>query len=88
MKNHSMNIAEAKQVTTKFGNIPVHTFPLKVKNAVFIHYVAARGRDQEEGAVQRILNKTRIIAIKEYILEGNNFFKHIYFELDRFFTQT
>lgn len=74
MENHSTNIAEAKQVTTKFGNIPVHTFPLKVKDAVFIHYVAARGRDQEEGAVQRILNKKRIIAIKEYILEGNNFF--------------
>lgn len=78
MKNHSMNIAEAKQVTTRFGNIPVHTFPLKVKDAVFIHYVAARSRKQEEGAVQIILNKTRIIAIKEYILEGNNFLTHLF----------
>ncbi|MGK7872679.1 MAG: DGQHR domain-containing protein [Xenococcaceae cyanobacterium] len=74
MENHSLNEITARKITTTFGDIPVHTFQLKVKEAVFIHYVAVRGQDHEEGAVQRILNKRRISSIRDYILEGNNFF--------------
>jgi DGQHR domain-containing protein len=37
-------------------------------------YVAVRGRDEEEAAVQRLLNKKRVQAIKEFVLSGNTFF--------------
>jgi DGQHR domain-containing protein len=47
---------------------------MKIKDVVFIYYVAVRGKDEEEGAVQRVLNKQRIAAIKKYILEGNIFY--------------
>lgn len=57
-----------------FGDIPTYTFTMKVKDILSIHYIAVRGVDNEEGAVQRVLNKSRINAIKNYILEGNNFF--------------
>ena len=59
---------------TKFGDIPAYTFSISVKDLVFIHYVAVRGVDEEEGAVQRVLSKTRIGKIKNYILDGNTFF--------------
>ena len=36
--------------------------------------VAVRGRDDVEGAVQRVLNKRRVGSIKNFILEGNMFF--------------
>ena len=74
MLSNTLNIIEAKKITTNFGDIPVHTFQVKVKDAVFIQYVAARGRDEEEGAVQRLLSKRRISSIRDYILDGNNFF--------------
>jgi len=38
-----------------------------------ISYVARRGVDDEKGAVQRILNKTRITGIKDFLL-NNGFF--------------
>jgi DGQHR domain-containing protein len=47
---------------------------MKVKDLVNIHYVAVRGVDFEEGAVQRVLSKARIAKIKSYILDGNTFF--------------
>lgn len=46
---------------------------MKVKDLVKISYVAVRGRDKEEGAVQRVLNRKRISSIKQYILDGNMF---------------
>ncbi|MBJ9958174.1 DGQHR domain-containing protein [Acinetobacter courvalinii] len=65
---------EYKVLTSKFGDIPTYTFTMKVKDLLAIYYVAVRGVDIEEGAVQRVLSKSRISAIRDYILEGNNFF--------------
>ncbi|WP_083861839.1 DGQHR domain-containing protein [Halomonas sp. KM-1] len=59
---------------TSFGEIPAFTFSMKVRDLLHIHYVAVRGKDDEEGAVQRILNKRRIKDIKNYVLDGNMFF--------------
>ncbi|MFG0593625.1 DGQHR domain-containing protein [Delftia sp. WSY_9] len=59
---------------TKFGVIPAYTFAIKAKDLLAIHYVAVRGRDKEEGAVQRPLSTRRINDIKNYVLEGNTFF--------------
>lgn len=51
----------------------IYSFTFSVKDLISISYVAVRGRDNEEGAVQRVLNKKRIDSIKNYILEGNMF---------------
>lgn len=61
-------------IQTTFGDIPVYTFSMKVKDVVFLHYVAVRGVHDEEGAVQRVLNKRRISSIKDFVLSGNMFF--------------
>jgi DGQHR domain-containing protein len=47
---------------------------MKVKDVLAISYVAVRGRDNEEGAVQRVLSSYRVKQIREYILQGKNFF--------------
>jgi DGQHR domain-containing protein len=59
---------------TRFGDIPAYTFSMPVKDLVYVHYVAVRGIDEEEGAVQRVLSKARIGKIRNYILDGNIFF--------------
>lgn len=71
MANRSIT---TKSIMTKFGNLIVYTQSLKIRDVVDIFYVAVRGKDEEEGAVQRVLNRQRISSIKKYILEGNNFF--------------
>jgi DNA sulfur modification protein DndB len=58
---------------TDFSGISVYTFPMKVKDVVFISYVAVRGVDAEEGAVQRVLNRRRVAEIRDFILSGNSF---------------
>lgn len=63
-----------KCIKTEFMDIPVFTFPMKVKDLVYIAYVAVRGIDREEGSVQRVLSKKRISDIKEFVLAGNIFF--------------
>lgn len=40
---------------------------------VAISYAAVRRQDDEEGAVQRVLNQTRISGIKSYALQGGDF---------------
>ena len=62
-----------KTIKNEFSNILFYTQSMKVKDVVYIHYVAVRGKDQEEGAVQRVLNKQRIKSIKEFVLSGNMF---------------
>ena len=57
-----------------FGDIPAYTMNMKARDLIQIYYVAVRGQDEEAGAVQRVLNKRRIIDIKKYIQEGNTFF--------------
>lgn len=64
----------AKALKSKFGNIPVFHLTMKVKDVIHISYVAVRGKDNEEGSVQRPLSRQRILAIKTFILEGNMFF--------------
>lgn len=59
---------------TEFGEIKANIFIAKVKDILPIYYVAVRGRDDVEGAVQRVLNKRRINSIKDFILDGNMFF--------------
>lgn len=67
-------ITIASYFTTKLGGIDAYIFSMKVKDLLPIYYVAVRGRDNVEGAVQRVLNKRRIGSIKSFILEGNMFF--------------
>ena len=69
---------QVKKVTEQYiqmvvGAVEIYTFPMQVKDLVKISYVAVRGRDEEEGAVQRVLNRKRISSIKQYILDGNMF---------------
>ncbi|MCK4827456.1 DGQHR domain-containing protein [bacterium] len=65
---------DVQYLNAKFSGLDVFIFPITVRDLLSIHYVAARGRSSEEGAVQRILNKRRIQSIKEFILKGNMFF--------------
>ena len=65
---------KSKSLKHKYGDLTVYTQTMKVKDVLHIYYVAVRGKDEEEGAVQRILNKQRIQSIKKFILEGNMFF--------------
>ena len=61
-------------ITTNLGEISAYLFVAKVKDILPIYYVAVRGKDNVEGAVQRVLNRRRISSIKNFILEGNMFF--------------
>jgi DGQHR domain-containing protein len=56
------------------GEIPAYTFTMTVGNLVYMYYVAVRGVDHVEGAVQRPLNTRRIESIRDYVLDGNTFF--------------
>ncbi|MBQ9142826.1 MAG: DGQHR domain-containing protein [Lachnospiraceae bacterium] len=59
---------------TYLGDVKAYIFIAKVKDILPIYYVAVRGRDEVEGAVQRVLNRRRINSIKDFILDGNMFF--------------
>ena len=60
-------------IKTVVNDVEIFTFVMKVNELANISYVAVRGQDTEEGAVQRVLNKQRISSIKNYVLEGNMF---------------
>lgn len=62
-----------KYIKTTINNIDIYTLPMTVSDLSNISYVAVRGKDDEEGAVQRVLNKQRIASIKRYVLDGNMF---------------
>jgi DGQHR domain-containing protein len=59
---------------TSFNGIDVFTQPMKVRDVLTLSYVAVRGRDPEDGAVQRILNAGRVKQIRDYILLNKKFF--------------
>lgn len=61
-------------IKINFSGNNAFLFTSKVKDILSIYYVAVRGRDNVEGAVQRVLNKRRISSIKDFVLEGNTFF--------------
>jgi DGQHR domain-containing protein len=46
---------------------------LAASDIVRISYVARRGQDEEEGAVQRLLNRSRINGIRDFVLSGGIF---------------
>lgn len=73
-KKPAHNSYQAQYLETQFGSIPAYTLAMKAKHLIALHYVAVRGRDIEEGAVQRPLSVRRINDIRNYILEGNTFF--------------
>ncbi len=62
-----------KHIKTTINGIDIYTFLMTVSDLANISYVAVRGKDDEEGAVQRVLNKQRIASIKRYVLDGNMF---------------
>lgn len=68
------NIEINSYVSIELANIPIKMFFMKVKDLLPIYYVAVRGRDDVQGAVQRVLNKRSINSIKEFVLDGNSFF--------------
>jgi DGQHR domain-containing protein len=70
----TMKTIKLKSLKTKFGDLTVFTQSVKIKDILYIYYVAIRGKDEEEGAVQRVLNRQRISSIKKYVLEGNDFY--------------
>lgn len=59
---------KATQHKTSFS-----TLVLSAADITRISYVARRGEDEEEGAVQRILNPSRIASIRDFILAGGVF---------------
>ena len=63
-----------EKFTLQDMNIDAKIFTAPVKDILSLYYVAVRGRDEEEGAVQRILNPRRIRDIRDFILKGNQFF--------------
>ena len=65
---------KSESLKTSFNGINVYTQPMKVKDVLAISYVAVRGRDKEEGAVQRVLSNYRVKQIREYVLQGKIFF--------------
>ena len=62
-----------KYVSTEISGIKIYTLVMTVKDLANISYVAIRGKDSEEGAVQRLLNRQRISSIKNYVLDNNLF---------------
>lgn len=64
----------SESLKTSFNGIDVFTQPMKVKDILLISYVAVRGRDSEEGSIQRVLGTQRVKQIREYVLQGKNFF--------------
>lgn len=46
---------------------------MPAKHLAVCSYAAVRGKDDEEGAVQRVLNRSRIASIKEFVLGGGTF---------------
>ena len=69
-----ITIYKSESLNTLFNGINVYTQPMKVKDILLISYVAVRGRDTEEGAIQRVLSNQRVKQIREYVLQGKNFF--------------
>ena len=62
-----------KYISTEINGITIYTLVMSVKDLANISYVAVRGKDTEEGAVQRVLNRQRIMSIKNYVLDDNLF---------------
>lgn len=62
-----------KYIKSSINGVDIFTFTMSVSDLAAISYVAVRGQDKEEGAVQRVLNRQRISSIKRYVLDDNMF---------------
>ena len=69
-----IEVHETAYLKTMFGDVPAYSFNMPVRQLGQISYIAIRGKDNEPGAVQRVLNPRRISSIRDYILAGNTFF--------------
>jgi DGQHR domain-containing protein len=68
----------AKEILVPFVQAKQHGKPffltaLTAADLVHISYVARRGVNEEEGAVQRLLNPARIAGIRDFVLAGGIF---------------
>lgn len=68
------NVFQRKFSSITVGGIDTKILTMNVQQILTLYYVAERGKNAEEGAVQRFLNSGRINSIKEFILQGNMFF--------------
>lgn len=76
-------MATRKPRATKIQTVPClhvkqekHSFfltKLDAKTVTLLSYAAVRGQSPEEGAVQRVLNTSRIVNIKRFVMNGGNF---------------
>ena len=73
-----MESIDLQYLPIKLGELDAFVFMMKVKDLEFIHYVARRGCDNEEGAVQRVLSPVRLKSIENYVAQGNNFTHHFF----------
>lgn len=73
MPEADAQITSVRCISEQIGDNLLCTFYIPVKDVLSISYVAVRGRDKEDGAVQRVLNRRRINAIRDFILKGNGF---------------
>lgn len=69
-----MNTIINSFLQVEINNKRARIFEMKIGDLLPIYYVAVRGRDNIEGAVQRVLNRRRINSIKDFILDGNSFY--------------
>ncbi len=60
-------------IALEHKGIQYYLCSMDCKTIVEISYVARRGETEEQGAVQRILNKSRISNISDYVLNGGYF---------------
>lgn len=74
-----MKEIKVKSLKSELSGITVYTQAIKIKHIINLYYVAVRGVDTEEGAVQRFLSKRRIEGISNFILDGNSFFNSFIF---------
>ena len=71
-------MTQIKSVTRPFVEVKQknRTFivtALPASDLTAISYVSVRGKDSEEGAVQRVLNPLRIASLREYALSGGDY---------------
>ena len=69
-----MDAVNLQYLPIKLGELDAFVFMMKVKDLEFVHYVARRGCDNEEGAVQRVLSPIRLKSIENYVSQGNIFY--------------
>lgn len=62
-----------KFIAVTQGNSTFYVMNIEAGHLVNFSYASVRGVDEEEGAVQRVLNQRRILGIKEFLLDGGEF---------------